>query len=159
MTFLLKCTRNNTDLYIKQQNLSSDSGMDIMFPEDITIPSNAKMFRINLGVCLEKVKVVSEVWEGEEDKNNCGYYLYPRSSISKTGLLMANSIGIIDNGYRGELLVYVHNLLDKDFEIKRGTSLFQVCLPSLLPVTFSVVETLSETKRGSGGFGSTSNKK
>jgi dUTP pyrophosphatase len=164
MTFLLKCFQDSDiSLYESRQNLLSDSGLDIFFPTDVSVPGNGRSFRINLGIALEKVegnverKVEGNVERKVEEKIfPSGYYLYPRSSISKTGLIMANSIGIIDNGYRGELIVYVHNLSSTPFEIKRGTSLFQVCNPDLKPVSFVLSDNLTTTERGNGGFGSTS---
>jgi len=144
-TFLMKCLKNNEDLYKTRQNLASDSGLDLFFTEDIKVPSQARSFKIGLGVALEKT--------GEKH----GYYLYPRSSIVKTPLMLCNSVGIIDFGYRNEIMAFVHNLSDKEFELKRGTSLFQVCLPSLSPISFEIVDELSVTDR-KGGFGSTDKK-
>ena len=71
--------------------------------------------------------------------------------------MLCNSVGIIDFGYRNEIMAFVHNLSDKEFELKRGTSLFQVCLPSLSPISFEIVDELSVTDR-KGGFGSTDKK-
>ena len=82
-----------------------------------------------------------------------GYYLYPRSSISKTQLRFANSIGIIDQGYRGEILATV-DVLQKE-QIDKYTRLFQLCHPSLQAMKITVVNELDDTHRGSGGFGST----
>ena len=83
------------------------------------------------------------------------FYMYPRSSISSTPLRLANNVGIIDAGYRGELLAKVDNLGDNPFEIPRHRRLFQICMPDLKPFTVKIVQTLSETPRGEGGFGST----
>ena len=84
-----------------------------------------------------------------------GYYLYPRSSISKTPLRLANSVGIIDASYRGTLKVVVDNNSDELVRIKKGDRLFQLCMPNLEPfdVVFGTVNRLTE--RGEGGFGST----
>ena len=53
-TFLMKCLKNNEDLYKTRQNLASDSGLDLFFTEDIKVPSQARSFKIGLGVALEK---------------------------------------------------------------------------------------------------------
>lgn len=145
-SFLLKCLRNNEDLYEKRQNLSSDSGLDLFFPEDITIPANRFNFKLGLGVSVEKLGETS------------GYYLYPRSSIVKTPLILCNSVGIIDFGYRGEICAFVNNFSDKEFQVKRGTSLFQLCNPDLKPISFKLCDDLSSTERKDGGFGSTDKK-
>jgi dUTP pyrophosphatase len=83
------------------------------------------------------------------------FYVYPRSSLSKTSLRLANSVGIIDSGYRGNILVAVDNIRDKPFQLRRGTRLFQICAPDLSPLSVKLVNSLDKTVRGAGGFGST----
>ena len=83
------------------------------------------------------------------------YYLYPRSSISKTPLRMSNSVGIIDAGYRGNLMASVDNVSGEDYQIQRGQRLFQICPWNDFKVTLEVVDELSDSDRGNGGFGST----
>jgi dUTPase len=95
-----------------------------------------------------------------------GYYLYPRSSIVKTSLRLANSVGIIDSGYRGELIAVVDKhdssndwktVLKRD--CKQYDRLFQICSGDLSPFLVEIVENESDlgliTERGCGGFGST----
>ena len=124
-----------------------DSGLDLFFTEDVNIEAKTtKLISLNIRC------------EGFLDKNkdrNVSYYLYPRSSISKTPLNMANSVGIIDAGYRGPIKVAVYNHSDQDYLIQSGQRLFQLCGPTLEPVTFELANALSETSRGEGGFGST----
>lgn len=86
---------------------------------------------------------------------NESYYLVPRSSISKTPLIMVNSVGIIDAGYRGEIKVPLHNLGTENYTIKKGERLFQIVSRDLTPINLEITTSLSETSRGSGGFGST----
>ena len=69
--------------------------------------------------------------------DNKAYYLFPRSSISKTPLRLANSIGLIDGGYRGELVGMVDNIYDKDFHIKRGERYFQLVAVDSSPLTLN----------------------
>ena len=101
----------------------------------------------------------------------CGFYLYPRSSISKTRMRLANSVGIIDAGYRGDLIAAVdtigffgstdiwHVWKETLSPIKKYDRYFQVCAPDLSPFLVHIVETEQDlsppTSRGSGGFGST----
>ncbi len=101
----------------------------------------------------------------------CGFYLYPRSSISKTRMRLANSVGIIDAGYRGDLIAAVdtiglfgstdiwHVWKETLSPIKKYDRYFQVCAPDLSPFLVHIVDTAEElsppTARGSGGFGST----
>ena len=95
-----------------------------------------------------------------------GYYMYPRSSISKTPLRLANSVGIIDSGYRGDLMAKVDNINgfscdsdsgdSVDYVVSQHSRLFQVCAPDLSPfASVEIVDSLDDTTRGAGGFGST----
>ena len=101
----------------------------------------------------------------------CGFYLYPRSSISKTRMRLANSVGIIDAGYRGDLIAAVdtiglfgstdiwHVWKETLSPIKKYDRYFQVCAPDLSPFLVHIVDTAEDlsppTSRGQGGFGST----
>ena len=73
---------------------------------------------------------------------------------------MANSVGIIDSGYRGNIMAKVRNIPfnssdDLNYKIEEGTRLFQICAPDLSPFKVRLVNELSTTSRGEGGFGST----
>ena len=108
------------------------------------------------------------------DKNkifNTGFYMYPRSSISKTQLRLANSTGIIDAGYRGHLMgmfdvvnidpnINIHSINHvADFLGKKFDRYVQLCAPGLVPILGKRVSSMEvlgeETERGNGGFGST----
>ena len=123
----------------------TDSGFDLVTPRSYLVPAHSTV-RIKLGICCEVVNDYS---------SKHGYYLYPRSSISNTPLRLANSVGIIDDSYRGEIMATVDNIAHFDYTIKEGTLLFQLCSPDLKAVTFELVDELTDTERGSGGFGST----
>lgn len=86
------------------------------------------------------------------------YTLEPRSSIFKSGFIMANSRGIIDKSYRGELKAPVVSL-NSDKKIEAGTRLFQILAPGLGWIKeVRYVASIPETLRGEGGFGSTGTK-
>lgn len=80
-----------------------------------------------------------------------------RSSLGKRGLRLANSVGIIDSDYRGEILLALHNITDLPMSFKTGERVAQLVVISHLPVDYTQVQTLDDTDRGSGGFGSTGN--
>lgn len=122
-----------------------DSGLDLYFPTEVLIPANSFGTLVSLGIKCEGLKHGS----------NISYYLYPRSSISKTPLRMSNSVGIIDAGYRGNLMVALDNHSDQEYTIEKGVRLFQICCPILSPINMKTVDELSTTSRGEGGFGST----
>ena len=90
-----------------------------------------------------------------------GYHftLEPRSSIFKSGFIMANSRGIIDRSYRGELKAPVVSIGGSTKSIEAGTRLFQILAPCLGWIReVHYVASLPDTARGSGGFGSTGTK-
>ena len=79
--------------------------------------------------------------------------VFPRSSISKKDLVLANSVGVLDSGYRGELLVRFKSMGHEHYEV--GERIAQVMILPYPKVEFEEVEELGETARGEGGFGST----
>lgn len=83
----------------------------------------------------------------------------PRSGLAlKHDLMLTNSPGTIDAGYRGEVGVIMFNAGKESFSIKRGDRIAQMVIARLPEVTLLAAETLSETLRGEGGFGSTGKK-
>ena len=88
-----------------------------------------------------------------------GYYgdLRPRSSIYKTGLILCNSCGTLDSSYTGEVMAkfYEAHLYEKDI-YNVGDRIIQIVIPGVDPreIIFEEVESLEETERGNGGFGS-----
>ncbi len=83
----------------------------------------------------------------------------PRSGLSlKTGLMVVNSPGTIDADYRGEVKIIMGNLGDKDEVISHGDRVAQMVLMPVPQANFEIVDELSSTDRGAGGFGSTGKK-
>ena len=84
------------------------------------------------------------------------YLLVPRSSIyQKHPLRLCNAIGLIDAGYRGEIMAAVDNIKFESYEVEKGQRLFQLVSMDGGPIYFELVDILSISKRGEGGFGST----
>ncbi len=80
----------------------------------------------------------------------------PRSGLAlKSGITCLNSPGTIDADYRGELKVILVNLGQSAFEIRRGDRIAQMVVAPVVQATWTEVESLDETERGAGGFGST----
>ena len=73
----------------------------------------------------------------------------------KKGLMVLNSPGTIDANYRGVVGVILYNTSDKSIEIKRGDKIAQMVIQKLPAINMNVVDSLDETDRGEGGFGST----
>ncbi|MCX7714836.1 MAG: dUTP diphosphatase [Clostridia bacterium] len=82
--------------------------------------------------------------------------MYARSGISlKHGVTMANGVGVIDSDYRGEVKCPMINLGDEDYIIKPGDRVGQLVFTPIFRATLTECDTLDETERGGGGFGST----
>lgn len=82
--------------------------------------------------------------------------VYPRSGLStKQGIILANTVGIIDSDYRGEVKIALHNRTDETVILNPMERVAQLIVTPYVPVELERVEDLSDTDRGSGGFGST----
>lgn len=134
-------------LYHKHPGLqhAGDAGIDLFIPRNNVVPANARGFVIDheISCCM--------ISQGAQ----CSYYLYPRSSLAKTPLRVANSVGIIDSGYRGSVMALVDNMSDQPFSLVEGTRLFQICSPFLSGLRLKLVDSLPDSTRGTGGIGST----
>ncbi len=85
--------------------------------------------------------------------------IYARSGIAtKRGLAPANKVGVIDSDYRGEIMVSLHNHSNAVQEIADGERVAQLVIAPFVTAVFEETETLDETDRGAGGFGSTGTK-
>ena len=118
-----------------------DAGIDLFVINEQTIKAGESTF-IHLQIACENTV-------------NKPYLVMPRSSIAKTPLRLSNSIGLIDGGYRGEIMAAVDNIKEEDYTVEPGQRLFQLVAMDGSPIHFELVDDLSDTTRGSGGFGST----
>jgi dUTP pyrophosphatase len=133
-----------------------DSGFDLSVPEEVVFDTVFKSIFIDMKVRVEMLhcNVATDVITSSP------FYMYPRSSISKTPLMLANHTGIIDSGYRGSLIGAFRLLGEPEMEeyvVAKNTKLVQICHPSLCPIFIIFVDEskLTSTERGKGGFGST----
>lgn len=120
------------------------AGMDLraFILEPITIKPLQRVL-IPTGISIELV-------EGLEAQ------IRPRSGLAfKNGITVLNSPGTIDADYRGEIKVLLVNLSDTVFTVNNGDRIAQMVISNYVKVNWTNVESLSETKRGSGGFGHT----
>jgi dUTP pyrophosphatase len=125
---------------------SEDAGVDLFVVEDASLKRYENTL-LSLGVAGRLVN--------QSNGTDSHFQLVPRSSIFKTGVVMANSVGIIDKGYRGELKAPVVAFKEVA-SIAAGTRLFQIIAPNMDPITeVRIVTELPQTVRGTGGFGST----
>lgn len=130
-----------------------DSGFDLFVPHE-TLMTYHTFTKVDFQV---KCKMVRVLPDGREVPS--AFYMYPRSSISKTNFRLANNVGIIDSGYRG----YLCGMFDiaqqnMDNVCAKHQRLLQICTPTLEPFKIVKVNSDSElgtTTRGVGGIGST----
>ena len=119
-----------------------DAGMDLVVT---TIKDEAYQVTYGFGIAVE----IPEGYVG---------LVFPRSSIKKTDMVLSNSVGVIDSGYRGEIMATFKKLAgtvsQKYFVGERAAQLLIIPYPQ---VEFEEAETLSDSDRGTGGFGSTGN--
>lgn len=119
---------------------NEDVGLDIPMQKSVIIPAKSNSFKINLNI---------------KTNPSHGYMVLPRSSISKTNVRLANSVGIIDKNYRGNVIAVVDNIGETDVLFQEGCCYFQiVAFDGILP-KFQIETVNDTTDRGSGGFGST----
>ncbi|ADO67102.1 putative deoxyuridine 5'-triphosphate nucleotidohydrolase [Cafeteria roenbergensis virus] len=141
------------DHYSNYECNGSDSGVDLIVPQNMngTIGS---VITLNHQISCQLCKYVDNKFVGY-----VSYWLLPRSSISKTNFRMANSVGLIDSGYRGNIMAKLDIIPhggSNTYTITKNTKLFQIAVGDLTPISqVKIVETLSTTSRGEGGFGST----
>ena len=140
-----------------------DSGFDLFQYKDEEVLANTHKL-LGLGVrCaafMHPGTYNSDNINGVENPVPKAFKLHARSSIGRRAIRLANNVGIIDRGYRGELGAMVDNIYPYGFEkIEKGQRLFQICMPDLEPFIIKFCgrdeNCLNQTERGSGGFGST----
>lgn len=173
---LLKIYVDSNDKILKQKYIATaekrnkqflenphmiDAGFDLFFPGEQDYKENDKItFHDRINKLDYQIICSAKIFTDTNKSYNTGYYLHPRSSISKTPLRLANSTGIIDAGYRGHIIAMLDALyIDKYHVGERYDRYTQICAPSLIPIVVQVVDTIEElgeeTTRGDGAFGST----
>lgn len=105
------------------------------------------VWKYGLGFALEMDNRVSQVIRSVS--------LRPRSSVYKTGMVLSNSVGTVDELYRGEISAIFYHILPNMPRYKVGDKICQMYISTTLPVDFEEVEALSQSDRGSNGYGST----
>jgi len=137
----VKIKKLHSDAIIPTYAKSGDAGMDLVATKII---SNTT-FDVTYGT-----DIALEIPEGFVG------LVFPRSSIRKYELILSNSVGVIDSGYRGEIQATFkkENGLDS-LAYKVGDRICQIMIIPHPPIEFVEVEELNNTERGAGGFGST----
>lgn len=123
---------------------TGDSGYDLVAVEQVTIPQRGSAV-ISVGLTLADITP--------------GYWIRiePRSGLGFKHSLQPH-LGVIDNGYRGDLGVKLYNFSDEDYTVEPGDRIAQLVVYQLIQPQFEFVEQATETARGSKGFGSSDSK-
>ena len=139
----LKIKLHYPDMPVPQRAHDSDSGIDLSLIK--IVEKKAKLFMFDTGISIEPP---------------AGYYteLYPRSSMYKYDFIMANSVGIIDNGYRGIIFLPMRYVGSGDALAEAqsliGKRVGQLILKKLEDLQIVVTDNLADSIRGEKGFGS-----
>ena len=166
LTFIIQPMKKEYyDLYPQVDKINEsklgDAGVDVPLCTEMNMPSYlttdgiGTLVDLGIRMCLI-----------DEKGNYHSSFLMPRSSINKTPLQLSNSIGLIDPGYRGNIMAGLRNFSGKEYKRDRGTALFQLVPRSEIPFKYVIVNEQSplysllnaDTKRSTGGFGSTGTK-
>ncbi len=119
-----------------------DAGMDLRSVEDTVVPRG--------GRTLVKTGLAMQLPPGYEAQ------VRPRSGLAlKHGVTVLNTPGTIDSGYRGEVGVILANFGDSDFPVAKGDRIAQLVIAPVTQADVEETDTIDETDRGAGGFGST----
>jgi dUTP pyrophosphatase len=139
----VKIKKLHKDAVVPNYAHDTDAGLDFYSIEDVVLKPNHRI-GVKTGISMELPKGhVALVW----DKSGV--------ALKKGVKTMA---GVIDAGYRGEYVIVMLNLSSKDFHIKKGDKIAQVLIQKVEQPKLKLVDDLSESSRGKGGFGSTGRK-
>ena len=130
----------NSNSILPQYAKEGDAGLDLIAVTEKWNESNTQV-TYGTGIAIE----IPQGYVG---------LLFPRSSISKTKLNLSNSVGVIDSGYRGEIMLKF-NYYEEGNVYDVGDKVGQLIIMPYPQIEFEQVEHLSETERGEGGFGHT----
>lgn len=145
----IKIKKLHENAQLPKYNLNGDAGADLVAT---SISWTGKYIEYGVGFSME----IPEGYAG---------FIFPRSSISKTALALANAVAVIDSGYRGEIKLrfkdynrgnpFIENLGEQEYKI--GDRIGQLIILPVPKLDFIEVVELSDTDRGNQGFGSSGN--
>jgi len=148
----LQPTEQGAQYYKSEMRSNDNAGYDLFVAVAGGTSYEKTVTLLDLGARARMIRCDAN---GEEEVH---YWLAPRSSIWKSGVMMANSMGIIDRTYRGILMgsITAINSATPVVQVEAGVRLFQILAPDMGWIKeVKIVESLPATVRGEGGFGST----
>ena len=129
------------------------------------IPSRATAGSAGMDICAcldepvtlapNEIRMIPTGLTAESDRTDVAMLIYPRSGLStKYGVSLANCVGVVDSDYRGEWFIPLINHGSRDFTVEHGMRIAQLIPTKVIFPEIEVSDSLTETERGSGGFGS-----
>lgn len=127
--------------YVPAYAHEGDAGLDLRSTEDTLIPIGQSKL---IGTGLR-----CEIPDG------CVGLVFPRSGLGSKGVTIRNAVGVVDSGYRGEVMCALWNTTESAFHVHRGDRICQMVVVPYMACELDVVDELSGSERGSDGHGST----
>ncbi len=141
----LKIKKLNENAVIPQRATKGSAGLDLSACTDTDII-----------IAPGEIKMIPTGISAAPDCENAALMIYPRSGLaSKHGIALVNCVGVVDSDYRGEIKVPLINHGHESFTVTNGMRIAQIVVTPVLLPEITETDTLDETDRSSGGFGST----
>ena len=150
----IKIKRLSKNAKIPQKAHDDDFCYDVWAVSEEEVAPN--VWKYGLGFALEITE--NEIQTTDDVKFVNGITIRPRSSIWKTGMIMSNSLGTVDYGYRGEMSAVFYHVMPNMPRYKVGDKIAQLHLDWSEDIEFNEVDELDDSERGDGGYGSTGTK-
>ena len=141
---VIRFRRTTPDAIVPSYAHEGDAGMDLCATRDVTLrPGESAMVGSGIAIQLPR---------------GFAGFVHARSGLGSKGLVIKHSTGVIDSGYRDEIKLVLFNnnpiTSDHTFNIKKGDRVAQLVIQHVACATMVEVDSLEETERGTGGFGS-----
>ena len=145
MNHILKIKKLNENAVVPAQATAGSAGMDLSscLDNDVIIAPG-------------EIKLIPTGLAAAPDTDQCALLIYPRSGLaSKHGISLANCVGVVDSDYRGEIKIRLINNSHESFTVTNGMRIAQMIMTPVIIPRIEAADSLDETQRSSGGFGST----
>lgn len=144
MSEIVKVKKLKENAVIPKRATAGSAGVDLYacIDEPITIEPSA-LAKIPTGIAIELSRA------------DLAAFLFARSGLGvKHGITLSNGVGVVDSDYRGEICVGLCNVSDKPYTIEPNERIAQMIIMPVVLAEFTEADNLSDTERGTGGFGS-----
>ena len=145
MNHILKIKKLNENAVVPAQATAGSASMDLSacLDNDVIIAPG-------------EIKLIPTGLAAAPDTDQCALLIYPRSGLaSKHGISLANCVGVVDSDYRGEIKIPLINNSHESFTVTNGMRIAQMIMTPVIIPRIEAADSLDETQRSSGGFGST----